>query len=59
MCGAAEWLAHLGNGVIYYREGKEHEKAGMAAELMELMERVKKEFDPKDIFPSYDNGRSS
>ena len=56
---AAEWLAHLGNGVIYYRGGIERENAGVAVELRELMERVKKEFDPKEIFPRYDDGRSA
>jgi FAD/FMN-containing dehydrogenase len=53
--GATEWLAHLGNGVIYYRGGKKCEPSSVPLELKNLMERVKSEFDPKRIFPDYDN----
>ena len=57
--GATQWLAHLGNGVIYYRGGKVRENEGVPAELKNLMERVKNEFDPKGIFPNYDDDRSA
>ena len=53
--GATQWLVHLGNGVIYYRGGKVRENEDVPPELKHLMERVKNEFDPKGIFPNYDD----
>jgi FAD/FMN-containing dehydrogenase len=53
--GATQWLAHLGNGVIYYHGGKVRENKGVPAELKDLMKRVKNEFDPKRIFPNYND----
>ena len=55
---APQWLAHLGNGVIHYRGAKEHGNE-VPAELKDLMERVKNEFDPKGIFPNYNDDRAA
>lgn len=48
--GAEEWLAHLGNGVIHYRGGKRDNNEPLTPMLMD---RVKKSYDPKGIFPNY------
>jgi hypothetical protein len=57
--GATQWLAHLGNGVIHYRGGVTREHHGVPAELQNLMERVKNEFDPNRIFPNYNDDRAA
>ena len=51
---ANEWLAHLGNGVIYFRGGKAQEPPRPVQGITNiLMDRVKKAYDPKFIFPNY------
>ena len=51
---AKEWLAHLGNGVAYFRGGKAAEPARHDEGITSiLMDRVKKAYDPKSIFPNY------
>ena len=53
--GAEEWLAHLGNGVIYFRRRKHQEPARPVGGIITniLMDRVKKAYDPKSILPNY------
>jgi FAD/FMN-containing dehydrogenase len=51
--GADEWLAHLGNGGIFYRGKKMKQTTPRDAVTSILMERVKKAYDPKSIFPIY------
>jgi FAD/FMN-containing dehydrogenase len=52
--GAGEWLAHLGNGVIYFRGGTLEKTVHQQEAITRvLMERVKKAYDPKSIFPAY------
>jgi hypothetical protein len=44
---AERWLLHLGNGIIHFRGGNLY-KIPRPAFL--LNERIKQEFDPKQIF---------
>jgi FAD/FMN-containing dehydrogenase len=46
----AQFLAHLGNGIIYYRGGTPPAEQPMP---LKLMERVKNTYDPKQILPAY------
>jgi FAD/FMN-containing dehydrogenase len=53
--GAEEWLAHLGNGVLYFRGWKHQEPTRPDGDSITkiLMDRVKKAYDPKLILPNY------
>jgi FAD/FMN-containing dehydrogenase len=46
----AEFLAHLGNGIIYFRGGTPPSEKAMP---IKLMERVKDAYDPRRILPPY------
>jgi FAD/FMN-containing dehydrogenase len=45
-----QFLAHLGNGIVYYRGGNPPNEESMP---LKLMERVKQAYDPKRILPEY------
>jgi FAD/FMN-containing dehydrogenase len=46
----AQFLAHIGNGIIYYRGGSAPVSEPMP---LKLMERVKNTYDPRRILPDY------
>jgi hypothetical protein len=48
--GTSNWHAHLGNGVIYHRGGREDAVPPVSPGLMD---RIKKAYDPKHILPAY------
>jgi FAD/FMN-containing dehydrogenase len=45
-----QFLAHLGNGVIHYRGGTTRPAPAMPHKLMQ---RVKEQFDPRNLLPSF------
>jgi FAD/FMN-containing dehydrogenase len=52
--GANEWLAHLGNGVVYFRGGTVQESPHANEGIRRILfDRVKEAYDPKSIFPKY------
>jgi FAD/FMN-containing dehydrogenase len=48
--GTSDWHAHLGNGVIFHRGGREDSVPPVSPGLMD---RIKKAYDPKHILPAY------
>ena len=46
----AQFLAHLGNGIIYFRGGTAPDDAPVPAKVMG---RLKNAYDPKQILPAY------
>ena len=47
---AERWVTHLANGVIYHRGGKSISEPPLQ---VKWMDRVKRAYDPKGIFPKY------